>query len=69
MTFKRWLVRFEGDDSELGEFADQYSRDKEFPRTRKIGKMMDYLFNQDFSLEEFTIFFEAYKEYYKEKYA
>ena len=67
MTFKTWLRQFNNDDSYLGEFAEEYSTDTEFPRTKKLGKMMDYLFAQYVSLEVIKMFFETYTEYYKEK--
>jgi len=31
MTFLKWLSRFEGEDSSLGDLADDVKRDRSFP--------------------------------------
>ncbi len=64
MTFKVWLRRFKGDDSDLGEFANEIIEDSEFPRTRRLGRLVEYLFAKDVGLDVLRLFYEAYQEYY-----
>lgn len=64
MTFKIWLRRFKDDDSELGEFANEFMDDPDFPRTRKLGVLVEYLFGLDVGLDVLRLFYEAYQEYY-----
>lgn len=63
MTFKTWIRRYKDDDSDLGEFANEISTDPDFPRTGKLGEMMEYLFAKDVSMDEIKMFYEAYTEY------
>jgi uncharacterized protein YozE (UPF0346 family) len=64
MTFKIWLRRFKDDDSELGEFANEIIADPDFPRTRRLGMLVEYLFAKDVGLDVIRLFYEAYQEYY-----
>ena len=45
MTFKTWIKQFKGENSPLGDLAEDIFRDKSFPYTDKFEKMISHLMN------------------------
>ena len=47
MTFKTWIKQFKGEDSPLGDLAEDIYRDKSFPYTYKFETMIYHLMNHN----------------------
>ena len=63
MSFKTWIKQFQGEDSPLGDLAEDIDRDKSFPCTDKFEKMISHLVNHNACEECIREFSEAYIEY------
>lgn len=63
MTFKTWIKQFKGENSPLGDLADDIQRDKNFPATRDFEKMVNYLINHNACDDCIREFAGAYIEY------
>ena len=63
MTFKTWIKQFQGEDSPLGDLAEDIYRDKSFPCTDKFEKMISYLVSRNACMECIREFSGAYIEY------
>jgi hypothetical protein len=54
MTFKKWLAQFIDENSPRGDFARDVLADAEFPDTKNISKINDYLFSVGMSDRNFA---------------
>ena len=63
MTFKRWIKQFQGEDSPLGDLAEDIHRDKNFPCTNRYEKMISYLISRNACMDCIREFSGAYIEY------
>ena len=63
MTFKTWIKQFQGEDSPLGDLAEDIDRDKSFPYTDRYEKMISHLVNHNACEECIREFSGAYIEY------
>lgn len=63
MTFKTWIKQFRGEDSPIGDLAEDIHRDKSFPCTDRFEKMISYLVNHNACEECIREFSGAYIEY------
>lgn len=63
MTFKTWIKQFQGENTPIGDLADDIQRDKNFPATRDFEKMTTYLINHNACDDCIREFAEAYIEY------
>ena len=63
MTFKTWIKQFKGENSPLGDLAEDIFRDKSFPYTDKFEKMISYLVSHNACEECIREFSGAYAEY------
>ena len=63
MTFKTWIKQFKGEDSPIGDLAEDIHRDKSFPCTDRFDKMISYLVNHNACEECIREFSGAYIEY------
>ena len=61
--FKTWIKQFRGEDSPLGDLAEDIFRDKSFPCTDKFEKMISYLVSRNACMECIREFSGAYAEY------
>ena len=67
MTFKTWIKQFQGEDTPIGDLADDIQRDKNFPATRDFKKMTSYLINHNACEDCIREFAGAYIEYMTEE--
>jgi len=63
MTFKTWIKQFQGENSPLGDLAEDIYRDRSFPCTDKFEKMISYLVSRNACMECIREFSGAYIEY------
>ena len=63
MTFKTWIKQFQGENSPLGDLAEDIYRDRSFPCTDKFEKMISYLASHNACEECIREFSGAYIEY------
>lgn len=63
MTFKTWIKQFQGEDSPLGDLADDIQRDTSFPYTRNFEKMVCHLIAHNACADCIRTFSGAYIEY------
>lgn len=54
MTFKKWLTQFADENTPRGDFARDVLADAEFPDTKNISKINDYLFSVGMSDRDFV---------------
>lgn len=54
MTFKKWLTQFIDENSPRGDFARDVLADAEFPDTKNLSKINDYLFSVGMSDRDFV---------------
>ena len=54
MTFKKWLARFADENTPRGDFARDVLADAEFPDTKNISEINDYLFSVGMSDRDFA---------------
>ncbi len=66
-SFKNWIKRFEGEDSPIGDLADDIARDKEFTEDNSRLGIRDYLWSMGAVRGCVEAFHEAYNIYEKEK--
>lgn len=65
MTFKTWIKQFKGEDSPLGDLAEDIYRDKSFPYTYKFETMIYHLMNHNACDDCIREFSGAYINYIK----
>lgn len=63
MTFKTWIKQFQGENTPIGDLADDIQRDKNFPATSDFEKMTTYLINHNACDDCIREFAGAYIEY------
>ena len=63
MTFKTWIKQFHGEDSTLGDLAEDIQRDNNFPSTNRLEKMLSHLIAQNACSDCIREFSGAYIEY------
>lgn len=63
MTFKKWLAQFTDENTPRGDFARDVHADAEFPDTKSIEKINNYLFSIGMSDRDFVI--DALNEWLK----
>jgi 3-methyladenine DNA glycosylase AlkC len=60
MTFKTWMRKFENESSDFGQLAEEVCSNPYFPRTKKLGKIIEYLFEKGERLEFVFMIYESY---------
>ena len=68
MTFKTWMGKFKNKNSDFGKLAKEVYYDPNFPRTRRLGKIIEYLFEKGERPEVVFMIYRGYIKYFKEKY-
>lgn len=63
MTFKKWLAQFTGENTPRGDFARDVLADTEFPDTKNMEKINNYLFSVGMSDRDFVV--DALNEWLK----
>ena len=55
MTFKKWIAKFADENSPRGDFARDVLADTEFPDTKNVEKINNYLFSVGMSDRDFVV--------------
>lgn len=66
LTFKEWLIEFEGVNLPIGDLAIHAAHDDSFPNTRDFDVLLEYLLHEVKASTKVTIAFEAAYRYYKD---
>lgn len=70
MTFKEWLIRHKGEDSPLGDLAEDVALDKDFPSDNSKEAILDHLTGANVhacreAIETFKRAWSSYRAYEK----
>ena len=65
-TFKAWVKKFRGEDSPLGDLADDIAADKKFPYSTSYHSMRSHLKTSGACFEALQTFDEAYRRYWSD---
>nr|DAY56189.1 MAG TPA: YozE [Caudoviricetes sp.] len=61
VTFKSWIAEFKGVDLPIGDYANDIARDKNFPDTEDLQKILDYLTFHNADIEMFEAIWDFYQ--------